>query len=286
MRKALVLLTGIVLGLFLFSCSEDDTSVTPAPTPEELSIVTTSMPAGLTCTPYRLSLVAEGGTEPYTWSLAAGTLPTGMSLSADGEIVGMMEEAGSFTFTVRCTDDAATPATDDREFTVNIDVPENPSLAVFFDEGASLCSGIADTPYFSMGTFIDCYMFIMLEESTINCTRGCEFIVTVTDVDGNELEHGTDFIFINFNLAPDMISVGSLDTGIGIVKSGGGALWGPSPIHMCTFGLLLLEEFEDISFKLNPNPDAIFPVARPTIVSCEEGYPLIEVDGRTAAVNW
>lgn len=285
MRKALVLLTGIVLSVFLFSCSEDDTTVTP--TPDELSIVTATVPTGYTCTPYSVALGAEGGTKPYAWSLATGSvLPTGLSLSADGEIVGVVEEAGSFTFTIECTDNAGTPVMADQEYTINIDVPANPSLAIFFDEAASLCSGTADEPYFEVGTFVDCYMFIMLEESTINCTRGCEFMITMKDSDGIELEQGTDFMFINFSLAPDMMSIGSLESGIGIVKGPGGPLYGPDPIHMCTFGLLLFEEFEDISFELNPNPGAIFPVDRPTIVSCETGYPLIEVDGRTAAVNW
>ena len=279
MRKALVLLTGIVLS--------DDTTVTPNPTPDELSIVTASVPAGLTCTPYSVSLVAEGGTEPYTWSLATGSvLPTGMSLSADGAIVGVIEEAGSFTFTIECTDNAGTPVTVDQEYTINVDVPANPSLAVFFDESAGICNGTADEPYFGLGTFVDCYMFIMLEESTINCTRGCEFMITVKDSDGIELEHGTDFMFINFSLEPDMMHTGSLESGIGIVKSGGGPLYGPSPIHMCTFGLLLLEEFEDISFEINPNPGAVFQVDHPTIATCDAGYPLVEVNGRTAAVNW
>lgn len=287
MRKALVLLTGIVLSVFLFSCSEDDTSVTPTPTPDELEIVTATVPAGFTCTPYSISLVAEGGTEPYTWSLAAGSvLPTGVSLSADGEIVGVVEEAGTWTFTVECTDNAGTPVTVDQEYTIDIDVPANPSLAIFFDEAAGICSGNADEPYFGVGTFVDCYMFIMLEESAINCTRGCEFMITVMDSDGNELEFGTDYMYINFSLEPDMMHTGSLENGIGIVKSGGAPLYGPTPIHMCTFGLLLFEELEDISFEFNPNPGAVFPTTRPTIATCDDGYPLVEVDGRAAAVNW
>ena len=286
MRKALVLLTGIVLSMFLFSCSEDDTSVTPSPTPDELEIVTASVPSGNTCTPYNISLVAQGGTEPYTWSLAAGSLPTGMTLDADGQIVGVVEVAGSWTFTVECTDNAGTPVTVDQEYTIDIDVPANPSLAIFFDEEASLCSGTAGGDYFGMGTFVDCYMFIMLDESEINCTRGCEFQITVKDVDGNELEHGTDYMFINFSLEADMMNTGSLENGIAIVKSGGAPLYGPNPIHMCTFGLLLFEEFEDISFEMNPNPGAVYPTDRPTIVTCDAGYPLIEVEGRAAAVNW
>jgi hypothetical protein len=287
MRKVLVVLTGLVLSAFLFSCSEDDTTVTPEPTPDELSIVTATMPAGYTCTPYQLVFEAENGTEPYTWSLADGSvLPSGLSLSADGEIIGIIEEAGEFTFTVECTDDAGTPVTASQEYTLNISVPANPSLAIFFDESADLCSGVADQQYYGVGTMVDCYIFIMLDESSVSCTRGCEFMVTVKDVDGNELEYGTDFMYINFSAATDMLYVGSLDGGIAIVKSGGAALYGPEPIHVATFGLLLFEEFAELSFEFQPNPSAYDPVTRPTIALCDDGYPLMEVDGRVAAVNW
>jgi hypothetical protein len=287
MRKVLIVLTGLVLSALLVSCSEDDTSVTPTPTPGDLEIVTATVPTGYTCTPYVLTLEATGGTPPYTWSLATGSvLPTGFSLSANGEILGLVEDIGSFSFTVECTDNAGTPVTVDQDYDLNIEVPANPSLAIFFDESASLCNGVADQPYLGIGTFVDCHAFIMLSGSEINCTRGCEFMVTVLDVDGNELEHGTDFLYINFSTPSDMMYVGSLESGIGIVKSGGAPLYGPNPIRMASFSLLLLEEFEDLSFEFRPNPSAIYPAARPTIATCDEGYPLVEVDGRAAAVNW
>jgi hypothetical protein len=286
MRKVLVILTGLVLSAFLFSCSEDDTTVTPEPT-DELSIVTASLPSGYSCTPYGQVFEAEGGTEPYTWSLAASSvLPTGLSLSADGELVGVVEETGDFTFTIECTDDAGTPVTVNQEYTLNISVPANPSLAIFFDETADVCSGVTDQEYYGIGSFVDCYVFIMLDESTINCTRGCEFMVTVKDADGNELEHGTEFMYINFSTPTDLMYVGSLQDGIGIVKSGGAPLYGPEPIHVATFGLLLFEPIEDLSFEFQPNPSAFDKTIRPTIALCDDGYPLIEVNGRAAAVNW
>jgi hypothetical protein len=286
MRKVLVVLAGLVLSTFLFSCSEDDTTVTPEPT-DELSIVTASTPSGYLCTPYSLVLEAEGGTEPYTWSLSAGSaLPTGLSLSADGELVGVAEEAGDFTFTIECTDDAGTPATVDQEYNLNISVPVNPSLAIFFDETAGDCSGITDQEYYGVGSFVDCFVFIMLDESTINCTRGCEFMITVKDTEGNELEYGTDFMYINFSTPTDLLYVGSLQSGIGIVKSGGSPLYGPEPIHVATFGLLLFEQIDDLTFEFQPNPSAFEQTIRPTIALCDDGYPLVEVDGRVSAVNW
>ena len=50
------------------------------------------------------TLVANGGTLPYTWSLAGGTLPTGLTLSSSGVISGTPTAAGTFSFTVRVTD--------------------------------------------------------------------------------------------------------------------------------------------------------------------------------------
>ncbi len=287
MRKVLVVLTGLVLSAFLFSCSEDDTSVTPTPTPDDLSITTATIPAGCICTPYSVTLEATGGTPPYTWALAAGSvLPDGVSLSAGGQILGLVDNAGNFSFTVECTDNAGTPQTATQAYDLNIDVAANPSLAIFFDESASVCSGVADQDYLGIGTYVDCYTYIMLEDSDIGCTRGCEFILTVKDAYGNELEHGTDFIYINFSTPVDMMYIGSLESGIGIVKSGGAPLYGPDPIRVANFSLLLLEEFEDLAFEIGPNPGAVYQTTRPTVATCDEGYPLVEVDGRSAAVNW
>lgn len=53
-------------------------------------------------------LQAEGGVPPYTWSLVSGTLPPGLSLYASGAILGVPTTAGSYTFTVRVTDDQVT----------------------------------------------------------------------------------------------------------------------------------------------------------------------------------
>ncbi len=54
---------------------------------------------------YSLSLVATGGSPPYTWSVTDGTLPPGLSLNpATGAISGTATTAGAFTFTVRAQD--------------------------------------------------------------------------------------------------------------------------------------------------------------------------------------
>jgi Putative Ig domain len=52
------------------------------------------------------NLFASGGVQPYTWSVVAGTLPPGLELPrGENTISGTPTTAGTFTFTVRVTDD-------------------------------------------------------------------------------------------------------------------------------------------------------------------------------------
>jgi hypothetical protein len=74
--------------------------VSPAP----LSIPTASVASAVQGTPYVASLTASGGTAPYIWTIAAGTLPAGLTLSATGVISGTPTVPGTGTFTVRVTD--------------------------------------------------------------------------------------------------------------------------------------------------------------------------------------
>jgi hypothetical protein len=52
------------------------------------------------------NLFASGGVQPYTWSVVAGALPPGLELPRrENTISGTPTTAGTFTFTVRVTDD-------------------------------------------------------------------------------------------------------------------------------------------------------------------------------------
>ena len=51
------------------------------------------------------TLAASGGTMPYTWSIASGSLPTGLALNtSSGAITGTPSAAGTFNFTARVSD--------------------------------------------------------------------------------------------------------------------------------------------------------------------------------------
>lgn len=55
-------------------------------------------------TPVSLTLSATGGGPPYTWSLASGTLPGGLTLQTSGTLFGTPLIAGTYNFAARATD--------------------------------------------------------------------------------------------------------------------------------------------------------------------------------------
>jgi len=75
--------------------------------PVALAITTTSLPDGTVNQTYNATLEATGGTENYSWSVASGTLPDGLSLSSAGAISGTPTAAGTSNFTVAVNDGEA-----------------------------------------------------------------------------------------------------------------------------------------------------------------------------------
>ena len=61
-------------------------------------------PAAVKGAPYSVTLTATGGTTPYTWSVNAGTLPPGLTLSSAGVLAGTPTTAGSYPFSVNVID--------------------------------------------------------------------------------------------------------------------------------------------------------------------------------------
>lgn len=86
-----------------------------------VSITTSSLPNGTVGASYSQTLVASGGTSPYTWSLASGSgpLPAGLTLTSNGTITGTPTTAGTSTFTVRAADSASGSAQKSLSITVN-----------------------------------------------------------------------------------------------------------------------------------------------------------------------
>jgi hypothetical protein len=72
----------------------------PAPAPQPaLQITTASLANATTGSAYSATLSATGGS--VTWTLSAGSLPSGVTLASNGVVSGTPSAAGSYTFTVR-----------------------------------------------------------------------------------------------------------------------------------------------------------------------------------------
>jgi hypothetical protein len=63
-----------------------------------------TLPPGVVLFPYFQTITASGGTAPYTFTIASGTLPSGLTLSAAGVISGAPQQPGLFNLTIRATD--------------------------------------------------------------------------------------------------------------------------------------------------------------------------------------
>ncbi|QHN05215.1 Ig domain-containing protein [Granulicella sp. WH15] len=86
---------------------------------QTLTVVNGNPPVGTVGTAYTTSLSAMGGTLPYTWSVASGTLPAGLTLSPTGVISGTPTAKGVSTFTAQAKDATGATATGVVAITIN-----------------------------------------------------------------------------------------------------------------------------------------------------------------------
>ena len=129
-----------------------------------LSITTSSLPAGTVGTAYNQSLQASGGTSPYTWSIASGSLSTGLSLDASsGAITGTPTSAGTSNFTVQVTDASSDNAT------------AALSIIVSSGSGDEKKSGGGGLDWFSLLLLLGlvCYSYWRRKQSPAAVTLGC-----------------------------------------------------------------------------------------------------------------
>lgn len=144
--------TGPLTGVISFSVTVTDSesptmsssanlSITiTAPT---LNITTTSLPNGVLNQAYNANLTASGGVQPYTWALTAGSLPTGLTLNANGAITGTPTVLGTSSFTVQVTD-SETPTHQTATANLSITINNSAPLAI---NTTSLQQGVVLTFY-------------------------------------------------------------------------------------------------------------------------------------------
>jgi Putative Ig domain len=90
---------------------------------EFLSAITlnpASLPSASEDVPYDHTITASGGMAPYDYSLTSGTLPSGLALSASGQISGTPATPGIANFTVTATD--ANSDTGNRSYSIQVNI--------------------------------------------------------------------------------------------------------------------------------------------------------------------
>ena len=119
----------------------------PASVPPVIS--TTNLAPATQTRPYSASLTMSGGTGPFTWSISAGSLPTGLSLnSSTGVISGTPTGTGTSNFTVKVTD--ATSATNSQA--LNLTVNPAPVITTSSLPGALQANSYSQTLTMTGGT--------------------------------------------------------------------------------------------------------------------------------------
>ncbi len=110
------------------------------PNPNPLTITTSSLHDGQVQQSYQATILVSGGSALYSWSIAAGSLPTGLTLnSATGQITGTPNQSGTFPFTAQVKDSLNATAT------TNLSIAISPSaLAVMT---SSLPNGVVGVVY-------------------------------------------------------------------------------------------------------------------------------------------
>lgn len=109
-----------------------------------LSVTTQTLPAGTLGTAYSGSLGATGGITPYTWTISAGSLPSGLILNAStGAISGTPTGSvtGPINFTVKVTDSEQPSASATAALSITI------SAAPLSVVTSSLPTGVDGSPY-------------------------------------------------------------------------------------------------------------------------------------------
>ena len=152
-------------------------------------------PSGDVGVAYTDTLAATGGTGPFTYAVTAGTLPDGLTLSADGVISGTPTTAGGPTsFSVTVTDADLQTSTQPLSITINpvptlaVLPPPNGEVSIAYTDTLTTTGGTGPFSYaVTTGTLPDGLTLSadgVISGTPTTAGGPTSFSVTVTDTDG------------------------------------------------------------------------------------------------------
>ena len=118
-----------------------------------ISVSPSSLPSGQVGSAYSQTILASGGTAPYTFTVSAGSLPPGLSLGSGGALSGTPTSSGAFNFTILATDNVG--CTGSRAYTliinacpaIALDPPSLPNGQVGLGYSQTITASGGTAPY-------------------------------------------------------------------------------------------------------------------------------------------
>ena len=133
-----------------------------------LAIATSTLSSATAGTAYSQSLLATGGTTGYTWSVTAGSLPEGLTLSSGGAITGTPSASGTSSFTATVSDSSSPAQTQSANLSIVVAAAQastggttwyvRPDGGTRYSANVTTgqCDGLGDAPYPGTGVNQHC----------------------------------------------------------------------------------------------------------------------------------
>lgn len=187
------------------------TGVQPVPGP--VSITTASLPNGTQQQAYSATLTATGGTTPYSWNVATGALPSGLSLGgASGSISGTPTASGTFAFTAQVKD--AGGQTAQKAFSLTIapasaNLPSFVHVVVVVEENTIYTSVVGNSSMAYLNSLINQYGLATQYYADTHPSIGNYFMLTTGQIlTNNDSMTPSSFPVSTDNVVRELINAG------------------------------------------------------------------------------
>lgn len=177
-----------------YAASQNYTLTIAAPT---VSLSPATLPSATPGTAYSETLTASGGTPGYTYTVSAGALPAGVTLSAAGVLSGTPSVAGTFNFTATATDSSTgtgAPFSASQAYTLSVGTPTitvdttslaNATAGAAYSASISASGGVAPYSYAVTGALPAGLSLAANGTISGTPTAGGSFTFTVTATDSS-----------------------------------------------------------------------------------------------------